>query len=70
MCRIAQRLVLMGRIAHKIPTVMKRRLGTKALEPPPNILGGVGKFQRSKPKTHHSVTAGWYCDMPVGEHDL
>ena len=46
-----QRLVLMGRIAHRIPTVMKRILRTKAPGPPPNILGGCGgKFKCSKSK--------------------
>jgi len=44
-----QRLELMGRIDHKIPTVMKRILRTKAPRPPPNILGGCGgKFKCSK----------------------
>jgi len=30
----------------------------------------VGGSNVQNQKNHHSVAAGWYCDVRVGEHDL
>jgi hypothetical protein len=67
-----QRLLLVGRIAHKIPTVMKRRLRTKSPWATTKHLRWwwweVPTFKIKK--KYHSVAASLYFDDQVGEQEM